>query len=124
MRVGVPAKGRTLRSAIEGRFGRSRFLVVVDPDSLAFEVIRNPGLRERETAGMQACRVLIDNRVDAVVARNIGHNSLVTLRGAGIRVYTVGGGTVLDAVEKLKRGELASAEGPTVGFQNGLDEVE
>jgi predicted Fe-Mo cluster-binding NifX family protein len=68
--------------------------------------------------------MLIDRDVDAVVVRNIGHNALVTLRGAGIRVYGGASGVVADALELLKKDKLASTERPTVGFQDGLEETE
>ena len=66
--------------------------------------------------------MLIDNDIDAVVVKNIGHNSLVALTGAGMDVYTVASGTVSAAIKKVKRGELTAAERPTVGFQEGIDE--
>lgn len=124
MKVAIAAKGKTLRSRVDDRFGHCSFFVVVDPDSMSFEAIENPGLQERDAAGIQASRTLIEKGVDTVVVRNIGHNSLVTLSGAGIRVYVGTTETVLDAIEKLKKGELTCAERPTVGFQEGLDKAE
>jgi predicted Fe-Mo cluster-binding NifX family protein len=124
MKVGVAAKGKTLQSHVGDRFGRCAFFIVVDSGSMRFEAIENPGLRERDAAGLQASHMLIQRGVDAVVAKNIGHNALVTLIGAGVQVYSGAAGTVLNAIEKLKNGELIPAERPTVGFQDGLDEVE
>lgn len=124
MRVAVAAKGKTLCSQMDDRFGRCPFFVVVDSESMGFELIENPGLEERDAAGIQACRMLIGKGVDAVAVNNIGHNALVTLSGAGIIVYVGAAGTVLNTIEKLKKGELTAAERPTVGFQDGLDQVE
>lgn len=121
MKVAVTAKGKTLCSHVANRFGRCSFFIVVDPESMDFYTIKNPGLKERDAAGIEASRVLISRNVDAVVVRNIGHNALVTLDGAGIEVYIGGAGTVLNAIEKLKKGEMTSAEQPTVGFQDGLN---
>jgi predicted Fe-Mo cluster-binding NifX family protein len=121
MKVAVAAKGDTLDSRVNDLFGRSPFFVVVHPESMEFDAIENPGVRERDVAGVQASRTLISKGVDVVVARNIGHNALVTLDGAGIKVYLGATGTVLDAIETLRKGELTSAERPTVGFQHGLD---
>ncbi len=121
MKVAVAATGKTLYSHVDNRFGRCPFFIVVDPEAMEFYTIKNPGLKERDTAGIEASRVLISRDVDAVVVRNIGHNALVTLDGAGIKVYVGGAGTVLNAIENLKRGEVTSAERPTVGFQDGLN---
>jgi len=124
MKAAIAAKGKTLDSHVDDRFGRCPFFVVVDSESMGFEAMTNPGLEEKDAAGIQACQMLINRAVDAVVVKNIGHNALVTLDGAGIRVYVGITGTVLDAIEKLKKGELTSAERPTVGFQDGWDEAE
>jgi len=124
MKVAIPAKGKTLHSHVADRFGRCSFFVVVNPESMEFDAIENPGLKERDAAGVQASRILMGKGVDAVVAKNIGHNALVTLDGAGIKVYIGAARTVLNAIEKLKKGELTVAERPTVGFQDGLNATE
>jgi predicted Fe-Mo cluster-binding NifX family protein len=121
MKVAVSAKGKTLRSHVDDRFGRCSFFVMVDTESMGFDAIENPGLKERDAAGVQASRILMGRGVDAVVVKNIGHNALVTLDGAGIKVYIGAAGTVANAIRKLKRGELTPAERPTVGFQDGLN---
>lgn len=121
MKVAVAAKGKTLNSHLDDRFGHCSFFVVVDSESLDFEWIRNPGLKKGDAAGVDASHVLIQKGVEAVVTRNVGHNSVVTLRGAGIRIYLGGSETVRDAIERVNKGELTVAERPTVGFQQGLD---
>jgi len=121
MKVAIPAKGKTLHSHVADRFGRCSFFVVVNPESMEFDAIENPGLKERDA---EASRILMGKGVDAVVAKNIGHNALVTLDGAGIKVYIGAARTVLNAIEKLKKGELTVAERPTVGFQDGLNATE
>ena len=124
MKVAVSAKGKSLHSHVDDRFGRCSFFVVVNPESMEFEAIENPGLKERDAAGVQASRILMEKGVDAVVVKNIGHNALVTLDGAGIKVYVGAVGTVLNAIDGLKKGKLTPAEQPTVGFQDGLHPTE
>jgi predicted Fe-Mo cluster-binding NifX family protein len=121
MKVAVAATGKTPYSHVDNRFGRCSFFVVVNPESMEFDAIENPGLKERDAAGVQASRILMEKGVDTVVVKNIGHNALVTLDGAGIKVYVGAAGTVLNAIENLKRGEVTSVERPTVGFQDGLN---
>ena len=124
MKVAVSAKGKSLHSHVDDRFGRCSFFVVVNPESMEFDAIENPGLKERDAAGVQASRILMGKGVDTVVVKNIGHNALVTLDGAGIKVYVGAAGTVLNAIEGLKKGKLTPAERPTVGFQDGLNSTE
>ena len=121
MKIAVASKGKTISSHVDDRFGRCPYFLVVDTTSMTTETIENPGQTEKNAAGIRACQMLIDEGVNAVVAKNIGHNALVTLTGAGMDVYTVASGTVSTIVEKVKRGELTAVERPTVGFQEGLD---
>jgi predicted Fe-Mo cluster-binding NifX family protein len=122
MKIAVASKGKTTSSRLDDRFGRCTYFLVLDTTSMTMETIENPGQKEKNAAGIRACQTLIDNDISAVVVKNIGHNSLVTLTGAGMEVYTVESGTVGAAMKKVKRGELTPAERPTVGFQEGLDD--
>jgi predicted Fe-Mo cluster-binding NifX family protein len=124
MKIGVPAMGESLHSAVDERFGRCPFFVLVDADSLVLEVIRNPGPGERDAAGILACQALMEKGVDAVAVKNIGHNALVSLSGGGVRVYAGAQGSILDTIERLKKGQLDPAETATVGFQDGMAEGE
>ena len=122
MKIAVASRGKTISSRVDDRFGRCPYFLVFDTTSLTMEMIDNPGLKEKNAAGIRACQMLIANNINAVVVKNIGHNSLVTLTGADMDVYTVTSGTVSAAIEKVKRSELIPAERPTVGFQEGLDD--
>jgi predicted Fe-Mo cluster-binding NifX family protein len=122
MKIALASRGKTISSRIDDRFGRCPYFLVFDTTSKTMETIENPGVKEKNAAGIRACQMLIDNDINAVVVKNIGHNSLVTLTGAGMNIYTVASGTVSVAIKKVKRGELTPAERPTVGFQEGLEE--
>lgn len=122
MRIAVASRGKTMSSSVDDRFGRCPYFLVLDTTSMKTETIENAGQTEKDAAGIRACQMLIDNDINAVVVKNIGHNSLVTLTGAGMDVYIVTSGTVGAAIKKIKGGELTPAERPTVGFQEGLDD--
>lgn len=122
MRIAVASRGKTMSSRVDDRFGRCPYFLVLDTKSMTTETIENAGQTEKNAAGIRACQMLIDNDINAVVVKNIGHNSLVTLTGAGMDVYIVTSGTGGAAMKKVKRGELIPAERPTVGFQEGLDD--
>jgi predicted Fe-Mo cluster-binding NifX family protein len=122
MKIAIASKGKTISSRVDDRFGRCPYFLVLDTKSMTTETIENPGQKEKNAAGIRACQTLITKDINAVVIKNIGHNALVTLTGAGMDVYTVASGTVSATIEKVKRGELTTAERPTVGFQEGLDD--
>jgi predicted Fe-Mo cluster-binding NifX family protein len=122
MKIAVASKGKTISSRVDYRFGRCPYFLVVDITSRVTKTIENPGQTEKNAAGIRACQMLIAEGANAVVVKNIGHNALVTLTGAGMDVYTVTSGTVSAAIEQVKQGKLTAVERPTVGFQEGLDE--
>jgi predicted Fe-Mo cluster-binding NifX family protein len=122
MKIAVASRGKAMSSRVDDRFGRCPYFLVLDTTSMTTETIENAGQKEKNAAGIKACQMLIDNDISAVVVKNIGHNSLVTLTGAGMDVYTVASGTVGAAMKKVKGGDLTPVERPTVGFQEGLDD--
>ena len=56
-----------------------------------------------------------DRQVSAVVTGNIGPNAYQTLESARIEVITGASGTVKEAVERYKNGELTVSKGATTG---------
>jgi predicted Fe-Mo cluster-binding NifX family protein len=107
MRVGVSASGRDLNARVDDRFGRCSWFLVVDTDSLEFNVHENRHAEEAMGAGVAAAKDLIDERVEAVISGQVGPKAYEILKAVGIDIFVVSGGiTVKDALERLKRGEL------------------
>jgi len=57
-RVAVTAGSPDLDQAVDGRFGRAAFLLLVDPDTLRWESVENPGRDARGGAGIQVAQFL------------------------------------------------------------------
>ena len=110
MKVAITAQGPDVESQADPRFGRAKFFVVADTDS--GEVAshdNNQNLNAVQGAGIQAGRNVIDLGVEAVVTGNVGPKAFATLNAGGVKIYTHAGGTVADALEKFKAGELPLA---------------
>jgi predicted Fe-Mo cluster-binding NifX family protein len=120
MKVAVSSTGRNLDSVVDPRFGRCPFFVVVDTDTMAFEALPNTSIGAAHGAGIQAAQLVVSRGVKAVLTGNVGPNAFTALSTAGVQVVTGARGTVRDAVERFKRGELGSSSGPTVGGHFGL----
>jgi len=107
VKVAVTAQGPDLNSRVDPRFGRAPCFVLVDTESGELNVRNNSGnLRTAHAAGMQAAGVLIGLGAAAVVTGNIGPKAFGTLQAAKVSVYTVTSGSVGEALEKFKAGEL------------------
>lgn len=120
MKVAVSSTGRDLDSAVDPRFGRCPYFVVVDTDTMAYEAFPNTSIGAAHGAGIQAAQLVSSRGVKVVLTGNVGPNAYTALSTAGVQVVTGAAGTVRDAVERFKRGELGASGGPTVGGHFGL----
>ena len=119
MKIAVAAAGNTLDAPVDPRFGRCAWFVIVDSATMAFEAVENPGVMAGGGAGIQAAQVVASKSVLAVVAGNMGPNAHQALTAAGIQILPCTGGTVRQAVEAVKVGELTAANAPTVPLHFG-----
>jgi predicted Fe-Mo cluster-binding NifX family protein len=115
MKVVVSAEGRDLESRVDERFGRAAYLLLVDTESLEFEVINNaPNTAAVQGAGIQAASAIAATPCEAVISGNVGPKGFATLEKAGIATYRTGDVTVREALGAFKRGELERQQGATV----------
>jgi predicted Fe-Mo cluster-binding NifX family protein len=120
MKLAVTAKSNILESEIDPRFGRCNYFLIVDTDKMSFKSISNESAMASGGAGIQAAQNVAKAGVEVVVTGNIGPNAFQTLSAAGIKVFTGLDGTVKEAIEKYKKGELKETEAPNVGSHSGI----
>jgi predicted Fe-Mo cluster-binding NifX family protein len=106
MRVVVSAQGDTLDAPASPVFGRCPTYVFVDSETMEFEAVPNPAMDQGEGAGIQAAQFVINRGAKALLTGNLGPNAFAVLQAAGVPGYLVSEGTVRQAVEALKVGEL------------------
>ena len=110
MRIAVTSKGTDLQAAVDPRFGRAAYILVVDSETRDVEVIDNQKNAEAfKGAGIQAAAGLSDRKVDVLLTGYCGPNAFKTLQVAGIRVANDANtfGTVEAAVEAFTLGRLS-----------------
>lgn len=114
MKIAVTSTGPTLDDAVEARFGRCAYFLIIDPDNLEFEPIPNPNIALGGGAGIQSAQLMANKDVSIVLTGNCGPNAFQTFGAAGIQVITGVSGQVRQAVQQYKSGTLASASTPSV----------
>jgi predicted Fe-Mo cluster-binding NifX family protein len=114
MKVAVSASGTDLASQVEPRFGRCSHYIIVDTETMAFDVVPNTAVGTAHGAGVQAAQLVASKGVGAVLTGNVGPNAYGALSASSIQVISGVSGTVGDAVERYKKGELSATTGPTV----------
>jgi len=120
MRVCVSAAADSLDAPIDPRFGRCPYFIIVDLETMRFEAIPNVASRAMSGAGIQAAQIVASKGVKVVITGNVGPNAFQALSAAGIKIVTGAYGTVREAIEKYKRGELREIRSPTVGGHFGM----
>ena len=120
MKICVTATAGGLDVQVDPRFGRCPYFVIVDPETMRFEVIPNAAAGAMGGAGIQAAQIVVNKGINVLITGNVGPNAFQALSAAGIRIVTGAYGTVREVVEKYKRGELRETGGPTVLGHFGL----
>ncbi len=115
MKVAVTSQGKELSSEIDTRFGRAKWLIVVDAETGRSEAHDNAvNLNAVQGAGIQTGQNIANLGVDAVITGNIGPNAFKTLNAVGVRVFLAEKRTVDEAIDLFKAGELEEVKQPNV----------
>jgi predicted Fe-Mo cluster-binding NifX family protein len=122
MKVAVSATSPSLDAAIDPRFGRCTCFVLVETDDMSCETIENSSRSLGGGAGIQSAQLVARKGAQAVLTGNCGPNAHETLSAAGIQVVVGQAGTVSEAVERFKSGQLRAASAPNVESHAGLRE--
>ena len=120
MKIGITAMGKNLDADVDQRFGRCRYFIIVDTESMDFETLSNENVMASGGAGVQAAQTIVNKGIEAIITGNVGPNAFQTLSAAGIRIYTGASGTVREVIEKYKKGEFEETENPNVGSHSGM----
>lgn len=120
MKVAISAMGQDLDAQIDPRFGRCQFFLIVDIETMDYEVVNNEGAMSSGGAGILAAQNVANRGVEVVITGNVGPNAFQTLSASGIRIITGVNGIVRDAIERYKKGDLTESKSPTVGEHHGM----
>lgn len=105
VRIAIPTMGGGgLDSMVADRFGRAETITLVEVDEngkiVKVEVHENPGYKAGSGAGVKAAQKLGELKADAYVGPTPGPNAYAALQYLGIKVVTLTGVTVKEAVEE------------------------
>lgn len=108
MKVAVTSKGILLGSEVDPRFGRAPYILIIDTDTMAFEVVDNgDNANAFKGAGIQAATMISDKGAAVLMTGYCGPKAFATLEAAGVKVVSDISGKVRDAVAAIKAGKVA-----------------
>jgi predicted Fe-Mo cluster-binding NifX family protein len=115
MKIAVTSTGQDLDSPVDPRFGRAAYILIVDPDTLAFDVLDNAGnVNAFKGAGIQAATMIADRQADVLLTGFCGPNAFKALDAARVKVAGDVSGTVREAVAAFADGKVKLASEPNV----------
>ncbi|MGD8717477.1 MAG: NifB/NifX family molybdenum-iron cluster-binding protein [Candidatus Zixiibacteriota bacterium] len=120
MKVAVTTAEPGLDVAVEERFGRAPYFMIVETDDMSFEAVENPAAEAAGGAGPQAAQAVAELGATAVLTGNCGPKAHRTLQGAGVKTIVGVTGTVREAVERFLAGEYEEATEPNVSGHFGM----
>ena len=120
MKIAITASGDNLECQMDPRFGRCQNFLIIDPDTMDFEVMSNESAMASGGAGIQAAQTIVNTGINALITGNLGPNAYKILSAAGIETMTGASGTVRHALEQYNNGSLQPALGATVGAHAGM----
>jgi len=107
MKIAVTAEKGTPESPVDSRFGRAKYFIVHDTETGAWTVIDNiQNLQSAQGAGIQSASAVVNAGCETVLTGHCGPKAFAALGKAGVTVYLVAGGTVREAIDSMKKGEL------------------
>ena len=126
MKIAVSATGATIDSEVDPRFGRARYFLIVDTDTMEVEAISNSNAMGGGGVGIASAQLVANKGAEAVLTGNCGPNAFSALAQVNIPVITGVSGKIKDALEAYKAGKYQEAakanvdehfgKNPGVGF--------
>ena len=113
MKVAVTSTGQHLGDAVDPRFGRAAYILIVDTETREVEAVDNgKNVNAFKGAGIQAATMVSTKGAEALLTGYCGPNAFKTLQAVGVKVVQDVSGTVQEAVSRYEAGELAYSDEP------------
>ena len=111
MKIAITSTGAEMDSPVDERFGRARYLLIVDLETGDFESIDNLANMEAvQGAGVQSSQEIVERGVDWLLSGHIGPKAFQALSTAGVSLGVGASGTVQETVDRFRAGAFKPAE--------------
>jgi predicted Fe-Mo cluster-binding NifX family protein len=115
MKIAISSKGNNLESEIDPRFGRAGCFILVDPETMSFEVVENrQNLHLAQGAGIQAAQTIVEQGANILLTGNCGPKAFQVLKATGVKVAVGISGLVQEAIDQYKQGKINFTQAPNV----------
>ena len=103
MKIAVASTGPTLDAPVATQFQCSKYLLIVDLDTMKYEAMPNPFLAvSGPAAGKLFAQQLLELNISKVLANNCSSDIRKSLGRTGIQIISGMSGSVISAVKQFK----------------------
>jgi predicted Fe-Mo cluster-binding NifX family protein len=115
MKIAVTSKGKDLGSELDERFGRAKYFIIYDTDADQYIALDNEvNLNAAQGAGVQSGELIVREGANVLLTGHCGPKAFRVLNTAGVDVFNGCRGTVEQAIESYRKGEMKQAQAPDV----------
>ena len=87
MKIIVSVQAPDINAKLDPRFGRAKYFLTIDTETMDWESHDNPANQQAHGAGVAAAQWVSNQDVDAVVSGDFGPNAVSVLRASGKTLY-------------------------------------
>ncbi len=107
MKIAVSAKGTSVDSGVDPRFGRTVGFILFDTETGSSTYLDNSAHRDlSQSTGIQTARMIVEAGTEVLISGQIGPKASKVLSRTGIKSYVCSSGTVKEAIQALENNEL------------------
>lgn len=110
MKICVTAKDNCLEAPVDPHFGRCKYFVMVDPDTMDVLSVENGLGSASGGAGVQAAQQVIGEGVDVLITGSVGPNAFSLLSSENVEMRIFSAGSVRGAIEAYRSDSLEAIE--------------
>ena len=114
MKIAIPVEEDEIE--VCPSFGRASMFYIYDTEKKEVKWIDNSGIAVQGGAGIKAAQILVDEKVEALLAPRCGENAAKVLQAAGILLYQTEGTAVEENKKAFIEGKLSKLTNIHPGF--------
>jgi predicted Fe-Mo cluster-binding NifX family protein len=105
VKIAITSTGESLDSPVDGRFGRARYIHIVDAESgELLETIDNAeNVEAVHGAGIQTAGLVVNRKVSVVLTGRVGPRASGVIRAASVQVVQGTSGTCREVLEQHRK---------------------
>ena len=116
MMIALPVDRKDMDSPVSASFGRAPYFMIIGSRSGVPVFVENTAAESQGGAGIKASQLLVDRKVQALIAPRCGENAAMVLAKADIKMLGSIPGTARENIDAFEAGKLEALEDIHPGY--------